>query len=284
MNKLIKTLLFLHIGPLFVAIHVHFFLSPNSLATGGVSGLSIILNDVFSGVSIGMFMLLVNIALFIIGFLVLGFGFGAKTIYASFMLSVMVWALEKFFPVNAPLSEDILIQLIIGQCIAALGMALVFNERASTGGTDILALILNKYFSIDMGRGVLFSDIFIALSSILVFGAEVGMYAVFGVILNGLVIDYVLQQVNQMREVVIISSKSEQIRTYIVGQLGRGATLHYARGAFTSDEKEVITTILNKKDFSRLKKFIGTTDEQAFITVHNMKEILGQNFKQLVSK
>jgi len=171
--------------------------------------------------------------------------------------------------------------LIIGQCIAALGIALVFNQRASTGGTDIIALILNKYLSVEMGRGVLLADIFIALSSILVFGPEVGMYAVFGVILNGLVIDYTLQQVNEMREVVIISSESAQIRSYIVGQLGRGATIHYARGAFTSDEKEVITTVLSRKDFSRLKKYIGATDKQAFITVHNMKEILGQNFKQL---
>ncbi|ART75293.1 hypothetical protein B4U37_04200 [Sutcliffiella horikoshii] len=284
MNKHLKTLLFLHVGPLFVAIHVHFFLSPNSLATGGVSGLSIILNDVFPMLSIGVLMLIVNLILFVVGFLLLGFGFGTKTIYTSVMLSVMVWLLEAFFPISGPISEDILIQLIIGQCIAALGMALVFNQRASTGGTDIIALILNKYFSVDMGRGVLLADIFIALSSILVFGPEVGMYAVFGVILNGLVIDYVLQQVNEMREVVIISSESDQIRSYIVGQLGRGATIHYAKGAFTSDEKEVITTILNKKDFSKLKKFIGATDQQAFITVHNMKEILGQNFKQLVTK
>jgi uncharacterized membrane-anchored protein YitT (DUF2179 family) len=235
MNQHLKTFLLLHIGPLFVAIHVHFFLSPNSLATGGVSGLSIILNDVFPSLSIGVLMLLVNIALFMVGFILLGFGFGTKTIYASFMLSMMVWLLEWLFPLSGPMSEDILIQLIIGQCIAALGIALVFNQRASTGGTDIIALILNKYFSIDMGRGVLLADIFIALSSILVFGPEVGMYAVFGVILNGLVIYYTLQQVNEMREVVIISSASAEIRSYIVGQLGRGATIHYAKGAFTSD-------------------------------------------------
>ncbi|WP_223702632.1 YitT family protein [Sutcliffiella deserti] len=281
MNKNLKTFLFLHIGPLFVAIHVHFFLSPNSLATGGVSGLSIILNDVVPNLSIGVWMLIVNLVLFVIGFLLLGFAFGAKTIYASVMLSVMVWLLEWLFPLSGPLSEDILIQLIIGQCIAALGIALVFNQRASTGGTDIIALILNKYLSIDMGRGVLLADILIALSSILVFGPEVGMYAVFGVILNGLVIDYTLQQVNEMREVVIISSESELIRSYIVGELKQGATIHFAKGAFTSDEKEVITTILNKKDFIRLKKYISATDKQAFITVHNMREILGQNYTQL---
>ncbi|WP_409253124.1 YitT family protein [Bacillus sp. SCS-153A] len=282
MRKKLISFFLMNLGAFFVAVNVHFFLSPNNLATGGVSGLSILLNSIMPGMSIGMFMILINIVLFIIGIIFLGFSFGAKTVYASFALSGYVWLLEATAPLKAPLSDDILIQLIIGQCIAATGMALVFNQKASTGGTDIIAMILNKYFNIEIGRAVLFSDLAIALSSTFVFGTQVGMYAFFGVILNGLVIDYTLQQFNTNKEVVIISKQSDEIRTYIVKELGKGATIHTAKGAFTSDSKEVITTILGRKDFSKLKSFITEVDKTAFITVHNMNEILGQNFKRLV--
>ncbi|UXH42450.1 YitT family protein [Rossellomorea vietnamensis] len=281
MRQRIFSFLMMNLGAFLVSVNVHFFLSPNNLATGGVSGLSIIMNDLFPGMSLGLFMIIINVILFIVGVIFLGFNFGAKTIYASFALSFYVWLLETIAPMSAPLSDDILIQLIIGQCIAATGMAIVFNQQASTGGTDIVALIFNKYFNIDVGRGVLLADLSIALSSAVLFGPQVGMYAFFGVILNGLVIDYALQQFNSNKEIVIISRYSDEIKSYIVHELGKGATIHTATGAFTSDEKEVITTILGRKDFSRLKGFITQIDKRAFITVHTMNEILGQNFKRL---
>lgn len=281
MLKKLWSFLLMNVGAFAVAINVHLFLSPNDLATGGVSGLSIVMNKVFPDMSLGLIMLVLNVVLFIVGFAFLGFQFGAKTIYASFALSFMVWGLEAYFPISQPLSEDLLIQLIIGQIIAASGMAIVFHQGASTGGTDIIALILNKYFSIDVGKGVLFSDIAIATSSIFIFGPAIGMYAFFGVILNGLVIDYTLQQFDNNKEIVIISRQSELVRHFIVHQLGRGATIHYAKGAFNQEDKEVITTILNRKDYTRLKKYMTSIDERAFITVHSMNEILGENFKRL---
>ncbi|MBT2688805.1 YitT family protein [Bacillus sp. ISL-47] len=281
MRQKILSFLLINLGAFLVSINVHFFLSPNNLATGGVSGLSIIMNDLFPGLSIGTFMILVNIVLFLVGFIFLGSGFGAKTIYASFALSFYVWVLENYAPISQPLSDDILIQLIIGQCIAATGMAIVFNQQASTGGTDIIAMIFNKYLNIEVGRGVLLADLSIALSSTILFGPQVGMYAFFGVIINGFVIDYALQQFNSNKEIVIISRHSDEIKTYIVHELGKGATIHTATGAFTSDQKEVITTILGRKDFTRLKGYITQVDNKAFITVHTMNEILGQNFKRL---
>ncbi|MCP3030199.1 YitT family protein [Halobacillus sp. A1] len=281
MTKKLLSFLLMNVGALAVAVNVHFFLSPNNLATGGVSGLSIVMNNVFPGLTLGTIMIMLNIVLFIVGFIFLGFQFGAKTIYASFALSFMVWGLETFFPMQEALSDDLLIQLIIGQIIAASGMAIVFHQGASTGGTDIIAMILNKYFSIEVGKGVLVSDIAIAASSIFIFGPTVGMYAFFGVILNGLVIDYTLQQFDNNKEIVIISRKSEEIQDYIVKNLGRGATVHYAKGAFNQEDKEVITTIMNRKDYSKLKKYMLAVDEKAFITVHSMNEILGQNFKRL---
>ncbi|WP_173917281.1 YitT family protein [Halobacillus sp. Marseille-Q1614] len=281
MTKKLLSFLLINLGAFAVAVNVHFFLSPNDLATGGVSGLSIVLNKVFPDLTLGTIMILLNIVLFIIGFIFLGFQFGTKTIYASFALSFMVWGLETFFPIQQPLSNDLLIQLIIGQIIAASGMALVFHQGASTGGTDIIAMILNKYFSVEVGKGVLFSDIAIALSSAFIFGPAIGMYAFFGVILNGLVIDYALQQFDDNKEIVIISRRSDEVREFIVQHLGRGATIHYARGAFNQEDKEVITSIMNRRDYSKLKKYMLAVDESAFITVHSMNEILGQNFKRL---
>ncbi|WP_085505502.1 YitT family protein [Thalassobacillus devorans] len=281
MIKKLWSFTLMNIGAFFVAVNVHFFLSPNDLATGGVSGLSIVMNKVFPDLSLGLIMLILNILLFIVGIIFLGFQFGAKTIYASLALSFMVWGLEVVFPMGAPLSNDILIQLIIGQIIAATGMAIVFHQGASTGGTDILAMIMNKYFSVEVGKGVLMADIAIAASSVFLFGPAIGMYAFFGVILNGLVIDYALQQLDHKNEIVIISRESEQVREFIVRQLGKGATIHTARGAFNYEDKEVITTILGRKDFARLKKYISSIDERAFVTVHSMNEILGENFKRL---
>lgn len=281
MFKKVLSFLVINLGVFCVAANVHFFLSPNNLATGGVSGLSILLNDIFPGLSLGLFMLITNIICFLLGFIFIGFNFGFKTIYTSFAVSFMVWGLEKFAPMNQPLSDDILIQLIIGQIIAAAGIAMVFYQGASTGGTDIFAMILNKYFSIDMGKGVLFSDIAIASSSVFVFGPQIGLYAFFGVILNGIVIDYALQQFDDNKEIVIISRESDMVRDYIVNELGKGATIHSAKGAFTQDSKEVITTILKRKDYMRLKRYISQIDQTAFITVHSMKEILGQDFKRL---
>ncbi|MFC7061879.1 YitT family protein [Halobacillus seohaensis] len=281
MTKKLLSFFIMNIGAFAVAVNVHFFLSPNDLATGGVSGLSIVLNHVMPSLTLGTIMILLNIILFIIGFIFLGFQFGAKTIYASFALSFMVWGLETFFPMQQSLSDDLLIQLIIGQIIAATGMALVFHQGASTGGTDIIAMILNKYFSFEVGKGVLVSDIAIAFSSIFIFGPTVGMYAFFGVLLNGLVIDYALQQFDNNKEVVIISRKSDEVREFIVNNLGRGATIHYAKGAFNQEDKEVITTIMTRKDYSKLKKYIIAVDEKAFITVHSMNEILGENFKRI---
>lgn len=281
MFKKVLSFLIINLGVFCLAVNVHFFLSPNNLATGGVSGLSIVLHNIYPDISLGLVMLILNVICFILGFIFIGFNFGAKTIYTSFAVSFMVWALERFAPLSQPLSEDILIQLIIGQMIAAAGIAMVFHQGASTGGTDIIAMIINKFFSLELGKAVLLSDIAIATSSIFLFGPQVGLYAFFGVILNGIVIDYALQQFDNNKEIVIISRESERVQHFIVNELGKGATIHTAKGAFTQDSKEVITTILKRKDYTRLKKYIAEIDHTAFITVHSMNEIIGENFKRL---
>lgn len=275
-------LFLLHVGIALVAINIHFFLAPNQFAAGGLGGLTIVMHHFFPNVSIGLLMLCFNVVLFGLGFMFLGFSFGLKTIYSSFMLSFMVWLFGEVAPMTESLSEDKLIQLMVGVLIAALGLVIVMKEGASTGGMDLIGMILNKYFSIDIGKAVLFSDMIIVLLSIVAFGVENGLYALFGIVLRGVVIDYLIQQFSLTKEVVIISYKCDLIKNFIIENLGRSATVHEAKGAFSNEQKEVITIVLKRSEFHSLKKYINEIDKRAFISVHNMSEVVGNGFKSIV--
>jgi uncharacterized membrane-anchored protein YitT (DUF2179 family) len=272
----------LHVGIALVAINIHFFLAPNQFAAGGLGGLTIVMHHFFPNVSIGLLMLCFNVVLFGLGFMFLGFSFGLKTIYSSFMLSFMVWLFGEIAPMTQPLSEDKLIQLMVGVLIAALGLVIVMKEGASTGGMDLIGMILNKYFPIEIGKAVLFSDMVIVLLSIIAFGVENGLYALFGIVLRGVVIDYLIQQFSLTKEVVIISYKCDLIKHFIIENLGRSATVHEAKGVFSNEQKEVITIVLKRSEFHTLKKYINEIDNRAFISVHNMSEVVGNGFKSLV--
>lgn len=282
MKKSILNFLYLNIGVLLVSINIHFFLAPNHFAAGGLGGLTIVLHHFLPHLSIGPLMVILNIILFGVGFAFLGFQFGLKTIYASFASSFMVWIMDKVTPLATPLSHDKLIQLIIGLLIAALGLVIVFNQNASTGGMDLIGMILNKYFSIDIGKAVLMADGIIVILSIIAFGFESGLYALFGIIFRGVAIDYFVHQFRLTKEVVIISNQCDQIKQFIVTELGRGATVHEAKGAFTDDKKEVITIVVERQEFVHLKKFVNKIDNQAFITVHDTSEVLGNGFRRAV--
>ncbi len=275
-------LFLLHVGIALVTINIHFFLAPNQFAAGGLGGLTIVMHHFFPNASIGLLMLCFNVVLFGLGFMFLGFSFGLKTIYSSFMLSFMVWLFGEVAPMTEPLSEDKLIQLMVGVLIAALGLVIVMKEGASTGGMDLIGMILNKYFSIDIGKAVLFSDLIIVLLSIIAFGVENGLYALFGIVLRGVVIDYLIQQFSLTKEVVIISYKCDLIKNFIIENLGRSATVHEAKGAFSNEQKEVITIVLKRSEFHSLKKYINEIDKRAFISVHNMSEVVGNGFKSMV--
>lgn len=276
-----KEYLLINIGLILVALPIYYISMPHGLVTGGVSGLSIVLHSIFPSISVGTSMIFLNIILFIIGFIFIGFNFGARTIYSSFALSGMVWLLERIHPLSSTLTDDILIELIISSLIFAIGLSIVFMQNASTGGTDIIAKILNKYFDIDMGRSMLYADLLIVLCSLFTFGIKMAMYGILGIILNSLLIDYVMQSLQNNKEIVIISSKSKEITNFIVQTLDRGATIYTAKGAFTNNEKEVIRTILTKNEYVKLKRYIQTLDKDAFVTVNNVKATFGEGFIRL---
>lgn len=284
MKNEIRNYAYITLGILLVAAGIHFFLVPSNLAAGGVSGLAIVINNYVPALSVGILMLIMNVILFIIAFIVIGPRFGGKTIYASLGLSGIIWGIEKIYPVSEPFTNDLLLNLLVGILVSGIGMGIVFNRNASTGGTDIIAKIINKFFHVDMGKSLLMSDFLITLSAGMAFGKEVGMYALLGVIMNGLLIDSVINGLNVSKQVTIISSKGKEIKAYIMEGLGRGVTIYDAKGAYTGEEKEVLITLMNRKEFIKLREFIKEIDKKAFITVSNVHEVLGEGFKDIIDQ
>jgi uncharacterized membrane-anchored protein YitT (DUF2179 family) len=281
MSKKIKEYILITLGSLLVAVGIYYFLVPSNLAAGGVSGLAMVIGRFAPGLPIGLMMMAMNIILFIIAFIFLGSGFGAKTIYSSLSLSGIIWLLEKVFPISKSITGDMFIELIFGILISAIGMGIIFNQNASTGGTDIIAKIINKYLHIDIGKSLLLSDFSITLLAALAFDARTGMYALLGVVINGFVIDTVIEGLNISKQVMIISSKQDSIKAFILNELGRGATVYTAKGAFTDTQKEIITTTIGRKEVVKLKNFVKQTDSKAFMTIIDAHETLGEGFKDM---
>lgn len=267
-------------GIILVALSVEYFYAPNNIAAGGVTGAAIVINAIVPSLSIGMLTLVLNVVLFIVAFAFVDGKFGVKTIYASLGLSVILWGIEKFLNPIA-VTNDLMMATVFGTLISAVGMAFVFNENASTGGTDILAKILNKFFHLDIGKSLLVVDFIITFASILAFGINVGLYAMLSVILLGLVVDRLIEGLNVCKSVFIISKKNDEISKYIIYTLDRGCTFLKGVGAYTSKENDILYAVISRNQFIKLKKFIKEIDPQAFITVGEVHEVLGEGFKDI---
>lgn len=279
--KLFKDYLIVTIGTLVLTFGLSVFLIPADLAVGGITGFAMIVNRLFPSLSIGGVMLVSNVVLFILGFLLIGKQFGAKTIYASLALSGMIWLFEKLAPLNGPLVEDTFLNLFFGILIGGIGLAIVFNQNASTGGTDIIAKIINRFFNFEIGKSLLIADFLIVLFAMKIYGLEPGLYAMFGVIMNAFLIDNLIEGMNNKINVRIISSKSEDIKNFIIKELDRGATIFTAEGAYSSSQVKIISTVLNRRQFIRIKAYIKAIDDNAFMTVANVKEVIGEGFKSV---
>lgn len=281
MKKRISDFILLNIGLLLVGIGICLFKIPNNFATGGVSGLAIIASKFFKDMDVGPIMLIINIILLIIGFIFLGPDFGSKTVYSSFALSGIVWAIQKIYPLKHSLTDDMMLELIFSIIFPAIGSAIVFNLNASTGGTDIVAKILSKHTNLNIGKTLLLTDFLIAAGAGAVFGIKIGMYSILGLSLKAFVIDLVMEGFNVSKQFVIISSKSEDIKEYIVNQLHRGATIYKAEGAFSHKPEDVISTVLNRRQAIKLRTYIRSIDDSAFITISNTSETIGKGFRSI---
>lgn len=280
MKKLLDFLL-INLGLIFVAAGIHFFKIPNHFATGGVSGLAIIIGHFYPEISVGPLMLIINILLLIVGFAMIGRNFGSKTVYSSFALSGMVWLFGKIAPMSHPFTNDGLLELIMSIILPAVGSAIVFNLNASTGGTDIVAKILNKLTDIDIGKALLIADFAITILAGFVYGVKIGMYSFLGLIMKAFLIDMVIEGFNLRKYMVIVSEQPDLVKDYIIQTLHRGATIYDASGAYTNNDKQVITTVVSRGQAVALRKYIREIDPNSFITITNTSEIIGKGFRSV---
>lgn len=274
-----KKITIISLGIFIMAVGLYFFLIPADLATGGVTGLAMVLNYNFPNINIGTIMTISNLILFILGFLVIGKDFGGYTIYASFLLSGMIYIFELIFPMNGPLVEDLMLNLIYGILIQGVGMGIIFSQNASTGGTDIVAKIINKFTHIDIGKALLIADFIIFLLASYTFGLELGLYALLGIIINAFVIDNFIENINSRISIVIISDHSDAINKFILDDISRGTTLYDGGGGYSKSKKTIISTVVNKKEYIIIREFIKEIDPYAFITVGKVNEVFGDGFK-----
>lgn len=275
-----KSYLIITFGIILVAISVEYFFVPNNLAAGGVTGAAIVINAIFPTLSVGVITLIMNVALFVVAFMFIDGNFGVKTIYASLGLSIIIWIIEIFFNPVA-ITKDIIMATIFGTIISAIGMAIVFNENASTGGTDILAKILNKFFHLDIGKSLLVVDFVITFASAMVFGVDLGLYAILSVILLGILVDRFIEGFNSCKSIFIISEKDREISQYIMKELNRGCTFLRSEGAYTNNENNVLYAVVSRNQFIKLKNYIKQIDHKAFIAVGEVHEVLGEGFKDI---
>ena len=277
----VRFFLLLNAGLLVTAMGIAFFKTPNHFAFGGTSGVSIILSTLFPSLNVGGFMWIVNAVLVLLGFLFLGPKAMGWTIYSSFALSFYVSLCELVVPLSAPLTGDKFLELCFAVILPAIGSAIVFNIGASTGGTDILAMILHKYTSLEIGKALMVSDVGIVLIAAWLYGPATGLYCILGMILKCTVVDSAIESLNLRKVCTVISSCPDEVEEFIIGVLHRSATEQEAYGASKHQTEKILMTVLTRREAALLRNFLRRKDPKAFITIVNSSEIIGKGFRSI---
>ncbi len=280
MNRKLRDFLFMTGGTILVAIGLYYFKMPNHFSTGGVSGISIILGALIPGVSTGSINFIVNMLLLLLGFLTFGKGFGAKTAYASVLMSSIVWVLERVQPMEAPFTNEPLLELFFAVGLPSIGSAILFNIGASTGGTDIIAMIVRKFSNVDIGKALFLSDCAIVVIACFVFGMQTGLFSIMGLVLKTLVVDMVIESINLSKFFTIITDSPEPIAKYINETLKRGATIEEAVGSYSHKKRYIILTATRRHQAVALRAFARQVDPHSFIMITNSSEIIGKGFSE----
>lgn len=281
MKNRVNDFLLLTFGTILMAIGIYFFKFPNHFSTGGVSGIAMLLEGIIPSLSSGFSMMVINLALLIVGFLFVGKKFGIKTVYCSILLSVLTYALEFIFPMTQPFTDNKLLELIFAILLPAVGSAFLFNRGASTGGTDIVAMIIRKHSHLNISKALLCADASIVMLAAFIFGIETWLYCVLGLVSKVFVVNMVIENLNTSKYFTIITTSEKEISEFITTTLHRGATLSsYYSGAFSQDEKSVILTVVNRSQAILLREYIKSVDPHAFIIINNTSNIIGKGFRE----
>lgn len=277
-KKEIVEYLILTLATVVLVIGVYFFKFPNAFSFGGVTGMAIVLAK-FLPATPSTITFVINMLLLVLGFLFLGKSFGIKTVYVSVLMSVGLSAMEWLYPMSEPLTSQPVLELIFAIFLPSASAAIMFNLGASGGGTDIVAMILKKYTSWNIGTALIFVDLAIVISACFVFDIQTGLFSLCGLLAKSLVIDDVIENINLCKCFTIISENPEPITKYINDHLKRSATIYKAEGAYTHKEKTVIITVLKRSQAVQLRNFIRVTEPTAFITITKSSEIIGKGFR-----
>ena len=261
------------LGTFIISISVFFFMIPSNLSIGSVSGLSIVISN-FIPFNVSTISMVINILLLIFGFITIGKEFGIKTVYTSIILPIFIAMFEHMFPNNISLTQDQTLDAICYCVIVSIGTAMLFNRNASSGGLDIIGKFLNKYFHVEVGKGIALSGMLVAISSILVYDMKTMIISILATYFSGIVLDNFLFGSTIKKRVCIISQKYQQILDFILNDLHSGATTYHAYGAYSDKMNIEINVIVDKNEYIKLINYITSVDPDAFVTIYAVNEMM----------
>ena len=280
MKEKLKHFSLLTASTLIMAVGTYFFKFTNNFTFGGITGLAVLVADKTS-ISASDFSFIVNMLLLVLGFVVLGKKFAAKTAYCSILLSVALSTLERVCPMDHPLTDQTMLELCFAIALPALGSAILFNIGSSSGGTDIIAMILKRYSSFDIGKALLMTDIMITVAGCFVFDIKTGLYSFLGLTIRSFMIDNFIEGFNLSKYFNVVCDEPEPICNFLVHELKRSATIVHAQGAFSGKDKYIVFTVLSRPQAVRLRNFIKENQPSAFMLISNTSEIIGKGFHSI---
>lgn len=280
MKSQFKNFILMTASTLIMAVGVYFFKFANNFTFGGITGLAVLVAK--TGIlSASDFTFITNMLLLAIGFFVLGKRFAAKTGYCSILLSVSLSVLERIYPMNHPLTDQPILELAFAIALPAFGSAILFNIGASSGGTDVIAMIMKKYSSLDIGKALMVTDLVITLSGCFVFDIETGLFSFLGLAARSFMIDGFIESLNLSKYFNVVCKNPQPICDYIKDHLNRSATIVSGKGAFSGEDKYIIFTVLNRVEAVRLRNYIKENSPDAFLLISNTSEIIGKGFHSI---
>ncbi|MBQ6795274.1 MAG: YitT family protein [Clostridia bacterium] len=280
-KKEIKTYVLITLGTIMLTAGVYFFKIPNGFATGGVSGIGTILGKITPHFSAGSWIMVINVFLLLIGFAFLGKQNGVRTVYCSMLFSLLTYVMEFIAPLSGPLTDQPLLELVYAMLLTAFGSAIIFNAGASSGGTDIAALILKKYTSLDVGKALLAIDFLVAASTFFVFDIKAGLFSMAGLFAKAFLVDSIIDNINSCKYFVVITDKPDEINEYITGELHHSSTFTPAESGYAHTGKVMIHTVCKRMEAIRLRRYIKALDPHAFIIITTTSEIIGRGFRSI---
>ncbi len=281
-KKIIKEYLIMTAATLVMACGIYFFKFPNNFVMGGVSGISMIVGAVQNAISPATVMLIINAVLIVVGYFVFGKNFSARTVYCSLVLSLSLELMELLFPMSKPITDDPMLELIFAVALPAVGSAVVFNLGGTTGGTDIIAMILKKFTAIKIGAALFCVDAAIVAAGFFVNGAKAGMYSLVGLLIKALVVDVVIENINISKYFFIVTTNPDEVCRYINDNLHKGATVWQGKGSYTKEDKTVILAVMTRSQAVAMRNHIKDIDKNAFVVISSTSDIIGKGFRNSV--